>query len=135
MPARTTVLAEIKQLCDQLPVTVNKQIQQATIALQQLVRRGVEGDLVKIIEKTEKDFETFFDSPSSIGKRNLEIIYPRTHDEQYGKLRDYCEYICVRFRNLHGFIAEGYKQWLEDLLKQVQIAQDAQSKTTPEKKE
>ena len=126
---------EIKQLCDQLPAAVDKQIQQAAVALRQLVRRGVEGDLVKVIEKTEKDFKTFFDSPSSIGKRNLEITYPLTHDEQYGKLRGYCEYICTRFENLNKFIAGGYKQWLEDLLKQVQVVQDAQSKKTPEEKE
>ena len=126
---------EIKQLCGQLPAAVDKQIQQATVALQQLVRRGVEGDLVKVIEETEKDFKTFFDSPSSIGKRNLEITYPLTHDEQYGKLRGYCEYICTRFENLNKFIAGGYKQWLEDLLKQVQVVQDAQSKKAPEEKE
>ena len=105
------------------------------MALQQLMKRGVEGDLVKVIEKTEENFKTFFDSPSSIGIRNLEIVYPLTHNEQYGKLRGYCEYIRKRFEDLNGFIAERYKQWLEDLLKQVQVAQDAQNKRTPEEKE
>ena len=128
---------EIKQLCGQLPAAVDKQIQQATVALQQLVRRGVEGDLVKVIEETEKDFKTFFDSPSSIGKRNLEITYPLTHDEQYGKLRGYCEYICTRFENLNKFIAGGYKQWLADMIKKAQTMQGTLDKKekAPEEKE
>ena len=62
------------------------------------------------------------------------MIYPFTHKNQYDKLRNYCEYICARFRDLHGCITGGYKQWLEDLLKQVQVAQDAQSKKMPEEK-
>ena len=49
------------------------------MALQQLVKRGVEGALVKVIEKIEKGFNTFFNLHSSIGKRNLEIVYPLTH--------------------------------------------------------
>lgn len=105
------------------------------MALQQLMKRGVESAIVKVIEKTEKDFKTFFDSPSSIGTRNLEIVYPLTHDEQYGKLRGYCKYIRKRFEDLNEFITEGYKRWLEDLLKQVQVAQDAQSKKITEEKE
>ena len=72
------------------------------MALQQLMKRGVEGDLVKVIEKTEENFKTFFDSSSSIGISNLEIVYPLTHDERYGILQQllcsYYEYICVRFR-------------------------------------
>ncbi|MBQ4557902.1 MAG: hypothetical protein IJA61_00810, partial [Clostridia bacterium] len=78
-----------------------------------------------------------FDSPSSIGKRNLEITYPLTHDEQYGKLRGYCEYICTRFENLNKFIAGGYKQWLADMIKKAQTMQGTLDKKekAPEEKE
>lgn len=43
------------------------------------MKRGVEGDLVKVIEKTEKDFKTFFDSSNKIEiKTNLQYLQPKS---------------------------------------------------------
>ena len=61
------------------------------MALQQLMKRGVEGDLVKVIEKTEENFKTFFDSSNKIEiKTNLQYLQPRSStkfDKNGGVLR------------------------------------------------
>lgn len=55
------------------------------MALQQLMKRGVEGDLVKVIEKTEENFKTFFDSSNKIEiKTNLQYLQTRSSTKMGG---------------------------------------------------
>ena len=70
------------------------------MALQQLMKRGVEGDLVKVIEKTEENFKTFFDSSNKIEiKTNLQYLQPRSStkfDKNGGGIEDFLVNIILK---------------------------------------
>ena len=128
LPKGSILQARIKELCENLQTVVDKQFKQTTMALQQLRKRCGKNGLAGVIKKTEKDLKDFFDSPSILEKRNLEIIYPREHDLPYDKMINYCQYISARFNNLESFITKEYKPWLDEILQEVHKAQNELNK-------
>ena len=118
---KLVVSNSITDLCEQFPAAVKKRIEQAKETFPKLEKRGVDGNFVKAIEKTEKDFRAFFDSSSSFGKRNIEIVFPITFNIQYVKLREYCNSVYERFNKLRNFISGEYVDWQQQQTDQFRI--------------